>query len=103
MSLLPFLSPEKERCHNASTSQRSPVVVNKVFSEVNFAIHGKGKKREYQKLSPEEKGTIGYSKWIKPIYNGYSKWIKPIACLPHTVKHFTMASLPNLFINVIST
>ena len=58
MSLLPFLRPEKE-CQNASKLQRSPVVVNKVFNEVNSAIHGKGKKRvEYQKLSPEDKALI---------------------------------------------
>ena len=58
MSLLPFLHPEKE-CQNASKSQRSPVVVNEVFNEINSAIHGKGKKRgEYQKLSPEDKAII---------------------------------------------
>lgn len=58
MSLLRFLRPEKE-CPNASTSRRPPVIVNEVFSEVNSAIHGKGKKRgEYQKLSPEDKVAI---------------------------------------------
>ena len=58
MSLLPFLRPEKE-CQNTSKSRRSPVVVNKVFSKVNSAIHGKGKKRgKYQKLSPENKAVI---------------------------------------------
>ena len=42
MSLLPYLHSVKEY-PNATTSRRSPVIINEVYSKVNAVIHGKGK------------------------------------------------------------